>query len=100
MPAAIANFLRLVAVLNGRTRDECLSIVGVSLATFKRHLTALRTLGVRVSCSFPDYRYRVVDPGPFDLQRLQRGLAGEPEPELPRVAGRPYATRYRWMDAA
>lgn len=70
---SLSRFLRILAVLDQRTANQVRSIIGCSRATFKRHLAAARGLGCDIAYDRETERYRVVNPGPFDVRKL-RGL--------------------------
>lgn len=73
MSHPVSTFLRLLCIIDGRTTKQCMTILGISRATLKRHIAMARRLGCEIRYSRADGTYTLAWQGPFRVMDLQRG---------------------------
>ena len=63
--------LRVLAVVDGRNRQQIASITGISMATLTRYLGIARRFGCKIRYNQIAGVYELRDSGVFDLQRVR-----------------------------
>jgi len=68
---SLYRLLCILAISDGRTKDEIMGTVQCSRSSFNRDLAALRDLGVRIEYDWHLGVYCVSEPGVFDLAAVK-----------------------------
>ena len=64
--------LRILAVIDGRDREQLCVITGASRSTLTRYIATARRFGIMIEWRQDAGAYRLTDPGIFNVDRIRR----------------------------
>ena len=74
----VNQFLAFVALVDGRSSPELCKKLGVHDRTIRKYIRQAKALGVQINMNRRTYKHEMVDPGPFDIEKLSEAVLPKP----------------------